>query len=299
MVKSSYYGPLVATYLFVGGLAGAAQVIAGVADVSGQEDARPVVRAGRYLAAAGALSGTVLLIADLHTPRRWYNMLRIFRRTSSMSVGAWTLTTFGTCSGLAAAVQALHDLRGTPGSRRAARVFALPAAVAGELMTTYTGALLATTSTPLWAAGDRLLPALFGASALSTATAALLLVGHLGGAPARAARLERLALLTGAVELLLARAPDRRWRQEAVAGPVRQPLSAFAYRAGFQGLGVLTPLTVHGISLLTRRRSRRWSIAAAVATLAGGYLLRSAFVFAGNASARQPKDYLRFTQPNR
>ena len=80
---------------------------------------------------------------------------------------------------------------------------------------------------------------------------------------------------------------------------MRRPLSAFAYRVGFQGLGVLTPLTVHGISLLTRRRSRRWSLAAAAATLAGGYLLRSVCVFAGNASARRPKDYLRFTQLNR
>jgi formate dehydrogenase iron-sulfur subunit len=75
--------------------------------------------------------------------------------------------------------------------------------------------------------------------------------------------------------------------------------SACAYRVGFRGLGVLTPLTVYGISLFTRRRSRRWSIAAAVATLAGGYLLRSVSVFAGNTSARRPRDYLRFTQPRR
>src|SRR3954471_2459507 len=90
VLKSSYYGPLVASYFFVGGLAGAAQVIASIADATGPAADRSLVRSGRYLATAGALAGTGFLIADLHTPGRWYMMLRIFRRTSSMSIGAWT-----------------------------------------------------------------------------------------------------------------------------------------------------------------------------------------------------------------
>jgi len=297
VLKSSYYGPLVASYFFVGGLAGAAQVIASIADATGPAADRSLVRSGRYLATAGALAGTGFLIADLHTPRRWYMMLRIFRRTSSMSIGAWTLATFGTLSGLTAIAQTIDDLTDAAWARRAARVLGLPAAAAGEIMTTYTGALLVTTSTPLWAAGDRLLPALFATSALSTATAALLVVVHRrGGTPARAIHLERVALLTSVVEFLLARALERRWQRRSLTGPLQHPLTAIAYRVGFREIGVLVPLTIHGISLLTRRRSRRWSILAAIATLAGGYLLRSVIVAAGNASTHPPQDYFRFTQ---
>ena len=35
--------------------------------------------AGRVIALAGAVLGGILLIVDLHTKRRFYNMLRIFR----------------------------------------------------------------------------------------------------------------------------------------------------------------------------------------------------------------------------
>jgi hypothetical protein len=102
-LKPPPYGWLIASYFFVGGLAGVAQLIAGIAEVCGHDDNQSVVRAGRYLGLAGVLLSPVLLIADLRTPRRWYNMLRIFRRTSPMSIGAWTLTGFGLLSGVAAA----------------------------------------------------------------------------------------------------------------------------------------------------------------------------------------------------
>src|ERR671937_1640909 len=99
-VKASEWRWLIITYFFVGGLAGAAQVIAGVVDLLGHYRDRRVVSAGRYLALAGALLSPVLLIADLKTPSRWHNMLRVFRGTSPMSIGSWTLLAFGMSSGL-------------------------------------------------------------------------------------------------------------------------------------------------------------------------------------------------------
>ena len=62
-VKRSPYGWLIATSFFVGGLAGAAQVIAQIADLV--SDDRAVVRAGRYLAVFGSLVSPLLLIRDL------------------------------------------------------------------------------------------------------------------------------------------------------------------------------------------------------------------------------------------
>src|SRR4051794_6691536 len=112
-VKASHYGWLIATYFFVGGLSGAAQILAAIADLKGRGRPSAVARAGRYLALAGSVISPVLLIADLHTPQRWYNMMRIFRPTSAMSIGSWTLTAFGTASGLTAAAQLWDDLTGS------------------------------------------------------------------------------------------------------------------------------------------------------------------------------------------
>src|SRR5690349_19693997 len=146
-LNPSHYGQLVSSYLFIGGIAGASQVIATIADFRGGEKTRFIVRAGRYLAVAGACTGPVFLVADLHTPERWYNMLRIFRRTSSMSIGSWTLTLFGTISAITAGAQLLGDRTGSRGLLGAARAFGVPAAGTGAVLATYTGTLLGATST--------------------------------------------------------------------------------------------------------------------------------------------------------
>jgi protein NrfD len=297
-IKASRYGWLVATYFFVGGMAGAAQIIAAVADLAGRGRAQVTVRAGRYLALAGVLISPVLLIADLRYPARWYNMLRIFRRTSAMSIGSWTLTAFGFMSSLVALGQAADDLLHAGIARPLTRVVALPAAALGAIMSVYTGALLASTSVPLWASASRLLPALFGASATATAASALALAGEASGASETdRPPLEWLALTAGAAELGLALTTEAQWRRRGVASPLGRPAIAVAYRAGALGLGMIAPLAIHAAGLAGGRRSRAAAIFAAVATLAGGYALRTTLVFAGNDSARRPADYFRFTQP--
>jgi len=290
-IKSSYYGHRIASYFFLGGLAGASQVIATIADLVARERDRSTVRAGRYLALAGAVVGPALLIVDLHTPRRWYNMFRIARRTSPLSIGTWTLLAFGTLSALTAAAQSLGDATRRPFFHGVARWIGVPAAVAGGVTSVYTGTLLASTSVPLWAVGETVLPALFGAAAASTATAAMTLAR---GSRARRSRpLERLARVATGVELLISVLLEARWRRRGLASPITTGPVALAYRAGGQGLGMLVPLAVHA----TNVRTRRASTIAAVATLAGGYLLRAALVLGGNASARRPRDYFRWTQP--
>src|SRR5690349_24791475 len=89
-IKASPYGWKVALYTFLGGLAGAAQVIATLTYLAGWRKNVPLIKAGRVIAVLnGTVIGPALLIADLHTPQRWYNMLRIFRRTSPMSIGSY------------------------------------------------------------------------------------------------------------------------------------------------------------------------------------------------------------------
>jgi protein NrfD len=298
VVKRSPYGWIVASYLFVGGLAGAAQVIATLADLLGGRSDRAIARAGRYVALLGALVSPVLLIADLHAKSRWYNMLRIFRRTSPMSIGSWTLAAFGMLSGLVAAGQLGDDLLGLEAGRRMARWLGVPAAGAGAMMSIYTGTLLAATSTPLWAAGYQELPPLFGATATSTAAAALTLALRGGGASALAERrLTWIGIISALVQIAISRSLDRQWQAAGLAPIVERPAFKGAYQGGALGLGVVLPLLLQVVSVLGGRRTRWLTVPAAIASLAGGYAERSLIVFAGNQSADSPEIYHRVTAP--
>jgi len=293
-LKASEWRWLIITYFFVGGLAGAAQCIAAVADVFGKRRDRQVVSIGRYLALAGALISPVCLIADLKTPSRWYNMLRVYRSTSAMNIGSWTLFAFGGLSGMTALGQMLDDLFDLPRARAISRLLGIPAALVGALLATYTGALISATATPLWATGYRLLPALFGASGTSTATAMISLFLHrMHASHASIRRVERLALVAGLLELILSQQLDRLWKQEQVSAPLDEPPLAMPYHVGATGLGILAPVSVHVLQLVTGRDFATASFLASLSALIGGYVQRAVIILAGKQSAERPTDYFR------
>lgn len=296
-IKPGHYRWLVVAYFFVSGLAGAAQILATLADLSGRRSNRPIVRTGRYLALGGTLLSPVLLILDLKVPARWYNMLRIFRPTSAMSIGSWTLTLFGVLTGLTAVAQAWHDWTGAGPARGLARVCGVPAALAGALLSVYTGTLLAATSVPLWASASRLLPARFGASAAASATSAILLVLGLARTPGRVLRrLSVLALVAGIAEFALGRLGKWKWRQQGLAAPLEErPLGPIS-QAG--SLSALAAAILQAGALTTGRGYRPLAIAGALLALTGTFLERTAIVLGGNRSGERPEDYFRFTQPD-
>ncbi|HET7092391.1 MAG TPA: NrfD/PsrC family molybdoenzyme membrane anchor subunit, partial [Thermomicrobiales bacterium] len=86
---------LIIVYFFLGGIAGAAQAIAGVAAVRDRDRNRPIVRAARYVSALAFVPCPALLMVDLGRPERFFHMLRIVKLRSPMSIGSWTLTLFG------------------------------------------------------------------------------------------------------------------------------------------------------------------------------------------------------------
>jgi hypothetical protein len=297
VVKRSHYGWLIATYFFVGGLAGGAQVIATLADLLGGRRDRATVRAGRYLALAGALVSPALLIADLHVKSRWYNMLRIFRRTSPMSIGSWTLAAFGTVTGLEAALPLAADLFGLVGARRVGRWLGVPAAGAGALMTVYTGTLLSATSVPRWSAGYRQIAPLFGASGFSTAAAALSLIGQAGRAPWPARRrVTWLGLVATVAQVAFLRALEQRWHETGLS-PETDRLPSPVSPSRLVSLGVKAALALQFLSLVGGRRWPWLSSLASVVTLASGFGERAEIVFSGNRSADRPELYFGLTQP--
>jgi len=270
-----------------------------VIDFLGGKKDKKLVSFGRFSALLGALISPILLIGDLHTPRRWYNMLRIFRPTSPMSIGTWALTTFGTFSGVTAFGQALHSVFGLEAGKWLARLSSLPSALAGGVVSLYTGTLLATTSTPLWSTTFPYLSSLFASSAASTAVAALTLTAHASDVPqSTRRRLSLLSIVSGTAELVLALLIDREWRRKKVQSPVEKEPLRSAWNLGVLGLGIIAPLSVHLGEVLSKKESRVSSIISAIAILLGGFILRAVFVFGGNKSGDQPEDYLRITQPD-
>src|SRR3546814_5313663 len=99
-LKPSPWDWTVSGYIFLAGLSGAAQALAYIGQRIDRAAYSGVRRTARAMATAGSAAGAVLLIIDLRTPRRWYNMLRIFRPTSPMSFGSYILTAFGGFSAL-------------------------------------------------------------------------------------------------------------------------------------------------------------------------------------------------------
>jgi len=275
-VKQSAYGLRVALYTFLAGLGGAAQLIGTLAEFAGGRRGKHVSRNGRMIAAAnGALAGPALLIADLHTPKRWYNMLRIYRRTSPMSLGSYVVTAFGASSAAAAA--------------GAGRIAQIPAAIAGAGMATYTPALLATTATPLWASAPRRLGVEFAAAAFASGAAALALAERVSPNGA-AVQLDPVAAAGTVVYGLAAFAAARAHARKRVDGALRHGRWAAVHRAGV-GLGVVLPLACYALNAMAGRSERR-SVLAATGVLAGVFLSRWALIEAGNASARDPRHYL-------
>ena len=103
------------------------------------------------------------VIKDLGRPARFYNMMRVFKVTSPMSVGTWILSAEGTSTGIAAACELFGVL---PRVRAAAQSVS---GLLGPAMASYTGALVADSVVPAWHEGRHELPAVFAGSAAASA----------------------------------------------------------------------------------------------------------------------------------
>ncbi|MCU1326311.1 MAG: polysulfide reductase [Bryobacterales bacterium] len=174
LLKRPKWGDEIVFYFFFEGISAGAFILAGLADLLARGRYPDLVRRGRYLALATLAPCPPLLIADLGRPERFLHMLRIVKHTSPMNTGAWALSGYGIFAALLAArqmdIRIFRLLRWIP--PRLAFILGLPFALT---MLAYPGVLLSATSNPAWA-HTRVLGALFAASSMSAAAAALLLI---------------------------------------------------------------------------------------------------------------------------
>ncbi len=285
---------IVGGYIFLGGLSGASALLSALASAVKGEAAEGTARRGRYLSLLAPTLGSVLLILDLHTPQRFYNMFRIAKRTSPMSIGTWILTAFSGLAGAAAAAQATADLApGMGWARRLAKLASAPTGLVGAGLATYTAPLLSATSTPYWAASPTGLAVRFAASAMASGAAALSLGERSHGA--RRA-LETIGAVALAAELGATLLSYEAVRKKGVGESLKSRWGR-TEEVAVLGLGVLLPLSLYGVGRLTGRRSLALSDLAALATLAGSAVLRVATLGIGDDSAARPEVSFRFSQP--
>ena len=99
VLKKPVWKWYIPAYFFTGGMAGASSTLAFAARLRGND--RLARRAG-LISLAGIAVSPALLIADLGRPDRFYNMLRVAKPTSPMSMGTWLIAIFGPLTGAAA-----------------------------------------------------------------------------------------------------------------------------------------------------------------------------------------------------
>src|SRR6266496_5582026 len=311
-MKHIEWGYLIVSYLFLGGLSAGLYFVSALATLLQGDGEDPtysrIAKLGAVLAPWPVMIGSFLLIFDLG---KWYRFWKLFMHvewTSPMSLGSWLLMAFTTVSLVycyswlteeqrawifSKAPKRLRFLnRDISRRHRGLALLGLPIAVGVGI---YTGVLLgAVQSRPFW--NTNLVAQLFLFSALSTGCAALLLVMALDRKPFDSRGFQLLynldvVLMTLEFFVVVPYIVHGQLSDQAVKNSLTLVLggpSTLLFWVFFLGLGLLLPLVIEIYEsvpgLLAQRAihfNQRITAFTATLVLAGGFLLRYIFVFAG------------------
>jgi formate-dependent nitrite reductase membrane component NrfD len=299
ILKRPVWNHEIAAYFYLGGISAGSAVIGSLAEVAGGDRLKKLAHAAHYVSFATFLPCPALLIDDLGMPSRFHHMLRVFKPSSPMNLGAWvflvhgagaTLTVMRMLAGegklpfLGGIVQILPE--------RLLAGLGLPTSL---LLAGYSGVLLGTTSIPVWNE-SQLLGGLFTASAFSTGAAAVALTTGLTIRDEEThSVLAPVSMASGAAELALLAG------YLATSGRAGKP-----YAEGLPGkliagaVGSLVISTLAEAANIARRKpGRLLRLSSSVAALLGGALLRWGVVKAGRASADDREGTLHAMRPRR
>jgi formate-dependent nitrite reductase membrane component NrfD len=280
IVKPPVWKPEIPFYFFFGGLAGASAVLASAATFADRPQLARRAWAGAFV---GVTVSPLLLIKDLGKPSRFLNMLRVFKITSPMSVGAWLLLANGGATSLAAGLNLLDEKRrgGAP---------EVVAAALGAPLATYTAALVTHSAIPAWSEARNEMPFVFAASATASAAgAAMLTVPADEAEPAR-----RLGVIAAVAEEAITAAMRKR------LGPLAESYEkgkagkfAKAARAcTLGGAAAFVASDPHFPVPMSNRRRSALSVAGGALLLAGSVCKRWSVFKAGFQSAEDPSQVI-------
>jgi formate-dependent nitrite reductase membrane component NrfD len=275
VVKAAPWTAAVPAYFHLGGLAGAAASLAGAVQLFGTARHAALERKLHLISLVGEAIGGVCLIADLGRPARFHHMLRVFRPTSPMNMGTWILSTASTAS-------ALSVLDGFVRSPRAPRptVAGIGGAIAGTLLSTYTGVLVGNTTTPIWSATRRQLPMWFAALSASSLASMLELLGSSTRPEARAVRVYGVVAKTAALATQIG--VERAATADGVDAPLRAGTSGQLWRWARW-------LTAGSLVATLLPTSRKTVLLAGALGTAAAVMSRFAITKAGPTSAADPR----------
>lgn len=321
------WGLLIVNYLFVAGMSAGAFAISSFATYLGGPHYRRVARIGALVAPWPVILGIGLLVLDLGRPLAFYNLFLTVQWTSPMSIGSWLLTLFVFVSLIYAVLwlpAPLDNLLRVPTSKQALfhfrqwtplsatlirRLRAIFAAIGFPLslgVGIYTGILLgAIPARPFW--NTPMVAQLFLFSAMSCGCAVVLLITALIGSR-RTDELEeerRLLVSTDMVLIVLEifmlipfllHHALSTWSSASSIELILGGEFTLAFWIGVVLLGIALPLAIEGYELfpvILKEGAARYSLAlsavSALLVLAGGFLLRYVFVYAGQVSHFLPE----------
>jgi hypothetical protein len=240
----------------------------------------PVAKLAYPVALVFLLTDLLMLVSDLGDPLRFHHMLRIFKPSSPMSLGTWSLTVYSLPLTLIVAIEAARFLHLLPSGsmalesvRKALVVFSLIPAFGSVA---YKGVLFSTCSQPGWK-DARWLGGWMANSALLLGSAQLLALSVLAGEARTAAALQAVVAVlvilnlipTGFVFLEIRETLARIYSDQQI------------YRA-------LVPILVGGtlvpMVLLLAGEGAPWRLGAVLLIVIGGFAVRSLFLKIPHAS---------------
>jgi hypothetical protein len=279
VLKAPVWLRTIPLYFYVGGLAGSASMLSAAVELLDGRKLAELERRCRWIGMVGDMVGTALLVHDLGRPARFLNMLRVFRPTSPMNVGAWVLA----ASSAMTSASVAGMLLGRRGSmlEKLGNGASLAAGVLGLPLAGYPAVLLSNTAVPVWQGTRRTLPLLFMASGVASAGSLLELLPPHSARERSVAR--RFATFGKVAALAASFAVEREARRsEVVARPLRQGKPGALWKAA-------QVCTAAGLALSLLPGRRRWrQVASSVLSTAGALAMRYAIYDAGDVSTKDP-----------
>ncbi len=276
LLNESVWSWAIPVYYYVGGLAGGALVLGAAVQCKRSSELQRLIKRCHWIGFIGCCISGALLVYDLGKPMRFLNMLRVFRPTSPMNMGAWILT--GTSG--AAMTTLLLQGRETPLSL-IGDAAGYVSGVMGMALATYTGVLVSNTAVPIWQAGRRMWPVLFAASAMTSVGSFFdLLEQHQNESRITKA----LGKMGEVAEVTAAIFTEKQASEVPIVGrPLKRGVSGLMWRSA----AVLTASSILVSMLGDETRVKR--LASGVLGTVGSLLMRFAVEYAGKASAREPR----------
>jgi hypothetical protein len=153
VTKAPSWRGLVAWDVLLNNLSAGLFLVAALCELAAPGQFAPVARLA-YPVAWVLLHTDLLLVLDLGDPTRFHHMLRVFKPSSPMSFGTWSLTLYSLALTLIVAIEAVEALAGSPSRSVALEwmriVIAIVGLVPASCSVAYKGVLFSTSSQPGW-----------------------------------------------------------------------------------------------------------------------------------------------------